>query len=133
MKRILKVLAIFVLFAFPIFPPCFSDAVHEPLPDMEHGESVTAEPDPAAVPGKVGGGDVIFQVKGAANVTFSHDNHIQNAGLKCTDCHDRLYVTAERDKPVTMAEMQKQKKSCGACHDGQKAFTVAGNCGNCHK
>lgn len=106
-------------------------AGHEPTPDMEHGESVTAEPAP--VPGKVGGGDVVFQVKGAAKVIFIHDNHVTKIGLKCTDCHDKLYVTKEKDKPVTMVQMQKQKKSCGACHDGKKAFSVAGNCEKCHK
>ena len=31
-----------------------------------------------------------------------------------------------------MADMEKGK-TCGACHNGNKAFTVAGNCGNCHK
>jgi c(7)-type cytochrome triheme protein len=30
-----------------------------------------------------------------------------------------------------MAEMEKGK-SCGACHDGKSAFSVAGSCGKCH-
>jgi len=31
-----------------------------------------------------------------------------------------------------MADMEKGLY-CGACHDGQRAFTVKGNCDKCHK
>jgi c(7)-type cytochrome triheme protein len=116
--------------ALTVFPAGFSIAVHEPVPDMEHGESVTEEP--ASAPGKViGGGDVLFAVQGAGNVTFSHDAHVAGIGLNCTDCHDQLYVTQEKHIPVTMAQMQ-EGHSCGACHNGKTAFDVRGNCGNCH-
>jgi c(7)-type cytochrome triheme protein len=80
----------------------------------------------------VGGGDIVFEVKNAGNVTFSHDNHVGVIGLKCTDCHDSLYITKEKHKIATMAQMQKGK-SCGACHNGKKAFDVKANCNNCHK
>jgi c(7)-type cytochrome triheme protein len=81
---------------------------------------------------KIGGGDISFEVKGAGNVTFSHDNHAGASGLKCTDCHDSLYVAKEKHKKVAMAQMG-QGKSCGACHNGKKAFDVKGSCANCHK
>lgn len=80
----------------------------------------------------VGGGDIVFEEKSAGNVIFSHDSHVGGLGLKCTDCHDSLYVTKEKHKRVTMAQMQKGK-SCGACHNGKKAFDVKANCSNCHK
>ena len=80
----------------------------------------------------VGGGDITFDVAKGGNVTFSHDNHVAGAGLNCTDCHDSLYVTKEKHKAVSMAQMQKGK-SCGTCHNGEKAFDVKANCNNCHK
>ena len=79
----------------------------------------------------VGGGDIVFEVKGAGNVKFSHDTHV-GMGKQCTDCHDSLYVTKEKHKKVSMAEMNKGK-SCGACHNGKQAFTVKGKCDTCHK
>jgi c(7)-type cytochrome triheme protein len=33
---------------------------------------------------------------------------------------------------VSMDQMG-QGESCGACHDGDTAFTVEDNCGNCHE
>lgn len=79
----------------------------------------------------VGGGRITFKVKGAAPVVFSHEKHVSGQGLKCTDCHAALYVTKAKHKKATMAGMKKGE-SCGACHDGKKAFDVKGNCGSCH-
>ena len=81
---------------------------------------------------KIGGGDITFEVKKAGNVIFSHDAHVSTAKLKCTDCHDSLFVTREKHKHITMAQMQKGA-SCGTCHNGKKAFDVKANCSNCHK
>ena len=81
---------------------------------------------------KVGGGDISFEVKGPGNVMFSHDSHVNAGKLQCTDCHASLYVTHEKHKKTTMAQMR-QGKSCGACHNGKKAFDVKGNCNSCHK
>jgi c(7)-type cytochrome triheme protein len=53
-------------------------------------------------------------------------------GLKCTNCHDKLYTNAKQHKKNTMKQMQKGK-SCGACHNGKAAFGVAGDCAKCHK
>jgi c(7)-type cytochrome triheme protein len=133
MRGILRgTVLIFLGFVFSTFFLAFSAAVHEPVPDMEHGESVT-EPAgaPAPAPGKVGGGGVLFRVKDAGDVFFSHDSHVKMAGLKCTDCHDALYITTGKSVPATMKDMEKGK-SCGACHDGKKAFGVKANCEKCH-
>lgn len=91
---------------------------------------VLAAAAPAAA--RVGGGDVPFEVKGAGNVVFSHDRHVGAAGLNCTGCHASLYVTKGKHGTTTMAQMG-QGKSCGACHNGKKAFDVKGNCATCHK
>ncbi len=82
--------------------------------------------------GKVGGGDITFSVKGASDVLYSHDFHVTRAGQKCTDCHYKIYKMANLRQQATMADMQ-NGKSCGACHNGQKAFTVKANCTKCHK
>jgi c(7)-type cytochrome triheme protein len=85
----------------------------------------------AFVCAQVGGGDVVMEVKGAANVKFSHDKHV-GMGKQCTECHDSLYVTKAKHKKVTMAAMGKGQ-SCGSCHDGKQAFNVKNNCGSCHR
>jgi len=78
----------------------------------------------------VGGGDVTIKYK-KGEVVFSHDNHV-GMGQECTVCHDKLFTTSSQHKAVTMKQMQ-QGKSCGACHNGKTAFSVKGNCKNCHK
>ena len=80
---------------------------------------------------KVGGGDVTIKYK-KGEVVFSHDSHVGGVGLECTKCHDKLFTSSAQHKAVTMKQMQ-QGKSCGACHNGKAAFTVKGNCKNCHK
>lgn len=81
--------------------------------------------------GKIGGGDITFQLTGASNVTFSHDAHVAKHKQKCGDCHYRIYTTTAQRKDVTMAAMQKGQ-SCGVCHNGQRAFDVKGSCNKCH-
>ncbi len=82
--------------------------------------------------GKVGGGDITFSVKGAENVVYSHDTHVTKAGLKCSDCHYKIYKMTKLQKQATMADMQKGS-SCGTCHNGQRAFDVKTNCTRCHR
>lgn len=80
-----------------------------------------------------GGGDIVFKVEGMASVLFSHDHHVSKARQKCSECHYALYSNRAQRKAVGMAEMRKGK-SCGACHNGKKAFDVAEkkNCATCH-
>jgi len=80
---------------------------------------------------KIGGGDITFKLKDAADVIYSHDVHLTKAGLKCADCHFRLYSTVETHSKVRMDEMERGL-SCGACHNGRRAFDVKGSCARCH-
>lgn len=80
---------------------------------------------------RVGGGDITFKVKGMGNVTFSHENHVVSYELRCTHCHDSLFLTRAKHRMVTMKQMQ-QGQACGACHNGKRAFSVKGNCDLCH-
>jgi c(7)-type cytochrome triheme protein len=75
-------------------------------------------------------GDFAFQVPDAGDVSFSHAKHTPMLG--CLECHPSLFK-AERGKnpAATMAQMEKGA-SCGACHDGSTAFSVAGDCETCH-
>ena len=79
----------------------------------------------------VGGGDITLKSKGG-NVVFSHGSHVAGMGLKCNECHDKLYTNAKQHKKITMKQMQKGK-SCGTCHNGKTAFSVTGDCNKCHK
>jgi c(7)-type cytochrome triheme protein len=79
----------------------------------------------------VGGGDVSFEPKGAGKAVFSHDAHVVTAKLRCQDCHARLYLDTKRSPHATMKQMQ-QGRSCGACHDGKRAFGVDA-CDRCHR
>jgi len=80
---------------------------------------------------EVGGGDVVFPVKGAEKAIFSHDAHVEKARLGCKECHPRLYLDVARSKRATMKQME-QGKSCGACHQGKRAFGLD-DCTQCHK
>jgi c(7)-type cytochrome triheme protein len=73
--------------------------------------------------------DVKFRVASIGDVRFSHQAHL--ATYKCNACHTRTFPLRTGNRPVTMSEMYKAK-SCGACHDGESAFTVHGNCDTCH-
>ena len=80
----------------------------------------------------VGGGDITFQPKGAEKALFSHDVHVVRAKLGCRDCHPKLYLDTARSKRVSMEQMAKTRKSCGACHDGKRAVGLD-ECGSCHR
>ncbi len=72
--------------------------------------------------------DITFKVKATGPVQFKHSVHLQK-NCSCSDCHNTLYKTAA-NPPVGMAAMEKGK-SCGACHNGDKAFALA-ECSKCH-
>src|SRR6266568_1607221 len=61
---------------------------------------------------------------------FRHSKHL--GMFTCTDCHNALFKTDRTNPHVTMSQMQ-QGKSCGGCHDGKSAFSVAGDCVKCHQ
>lgn len=76
--------------------------------------------------------DAVFTTNNLGKVVFSHGNHLNKKGLtnNCQACHDALF-DLKKKKQHSMAEMGKGK-SCGACHDGKKAFSL-GECARCHQ
>lgn len=83
------------------------------------------------VAARVGGGDIIFETKKKGAVTFSHDKHVAAIGLTCTDCHPALFG-AKAKQAQSPGLHKKQGASCGACHNGKKAFDLKKDCNACH-
>jgi c(7)-type cytochrome triheme protein len=75
-------------------------------------------------------GDVLYVNDDAGNITFSHDVHI--GMFDCEECHPDIFKAERGASPATMEEME-NGVSCGACHDGSAAFSVAGDCEACHE
>ncbi len=73
--------------------------------------------------------EVVYQVKETGPTHFSHKQHLAKV-KDCSACHTKLYKTG-KNPTVTMAEMNKGK-SCGACHNGKRAFGVD-KCSKCHR
>jgi len=70
---------------------------------------------------------VTFRVQPTGDVVFPHTVHTEK--IRCDACHPKLFK-AGRNRPVSMAAMEKGK-SCGACHNGNKAFALE-DCSRCH-
>jgi c(7)-type cytochrome triheme protein len=71
--------------------------------------------------------DITYKVKETGPVLFSHNWHLRT--MQCSSCHNKIFKAGPNPK-TTMAEMEKGI-SCGACHDGKKAFKVS-ECVKCH-
>ena len=89
----------------------------------------------SAISAEKHGGDIWFKdTKKFAPAIFSHDKHSQ-AGNQCTDCHDSIFQkktgSSDSDKALNKRSM-KRGKFCGACHDGEKAFSIKSTCKKCH-
>jgi c(7)-type cytochrome triheme protein len=74
------------------------------------------------------GKTVVFETK-MGNVDFSGDTHA-DAGLKCNDCHPAMFPMKAGS---SFAAPHKETESCGACHNGTKAFSSKKDCKMCHK
>jgi c(7)-type cytochrome triheme protein len=74
--------------------------------------------------------DVKYRTENAGNVVFSHNDHLKQKKIRnnCKSCHKE---SSNKIPKATMAQMEKGA-SCGACHNGKKAFTLS-NCVGCHK
>ena len=78
------------------------------------------------------GKTVEFPGGSAGKVIFDGKIH-GDKGLKCTDCHPKIFPMKKGTK-LTMAEIN-EGKYCGVCYNGQRAFKSSGqaNCEKCHK
>ena len=88
----------------------------------------------AALAQKVGGGAIHFTPKNAGPVLFSHQSHVKNKGIKCTECHYQIFQMAQGSYKMDMSKMTKGD-FCGKCHNGQRSFDVKSQdtCSKCHR
>lgn len=76
--------------------------------------------------------------KPVPRVTFSHKVHTMDAELDCDSCHDDLFEmeagAVEEKDDFTMAAFT-DGNYCGACHDGDTAFSTddSAQCAACHE
>ena len=75
---------------------------------------------------------VSFEVEDAGNVSFSHYQHLDILGKDCVLCHNKLFHVDPKKNPAVSMDEMAEGKSCGTCHNGDKAFTVEDNCDSCH-
>ncbi|TYO96637.1 c(7)-type cytochrome triheme protein [Geothermobacter ehrlichii] len=81
------------------------------------------------------GGDIHFK-QPVTGVLFSHALHVEELGLECDSCHEGLFAfeagVAEANGDFTMASLA-EGNYCGACHDGDTAFSSETRCAVCHE
>ncbi len=84
----------------------------------------------AVPPGKT----VEFQDGSAGKVIFDGKVHAEK-GLKCNDCHTKIFPMKKSPTGTFNMASMKEGKNCGACHNGTKAFSTSdpANCAKCHK
>jgi c(7)-type cytochrome triheme protein len=101
---------------------------------LPQGEVTPPSPEQAGSADIQGGGPIVFKdTKSLAPVTFQHEVHASK-GFKCADCHTEIFAMqkgATSKADLTMTAMR-EGKTCGTCHNGNKAFSVGGNCTRCH-
>jgi c(7)-type cytochrome triheme protein len=67
-----------------------------------------------------------------AAVLFSHTTHVAFAEGQCVACHIGLFPILHPTRRTSHSDMN-GGRSCGACHNGEKAFSTTGDtCLNCH-
>jgi c(7)-type cytochrome triheme protein len=83
----------------------------------------------AVPPGKT----VEFPGGDAGKVVFDGKTHADK-GLKCNDCHTKIFKMKKGADVYKMADIN-AGKFCGECHNGTKSFKASdpANCGKCHK
>jgi len=75
-------------------------------------------------------GDLKWANEDAGETRFSHSAHLA-MDLGCGECHPDLFTARYQGQQMTMDAMN-EGKYCGACHDGETAFSVAEDCESCH-
>jgi c(7)-type cytochrome triheme protein len=69
-------------------------------------------------------------------VTFRHQSHVDTDQPNCTVCHPRLFRILEPGMPTTGENVShthmEAGHQCGACHNGEAAFSPQDDCMMCH-
>lgn len=73
--------------------------------------------------------DISFKVA-EGDALFSHEIH---TGIySCSDCHPDLFIPKSGSNSKATMDQMAEGTSCGACHDGNTAFSSEANCESCH-
>ncbi|MDW7772019.1 MAG: cytochrome c3 family protein [Desulfobulbaceae bacterium] len=69
-------------------------------------------------------------------VIFDHEQHVDDFGFNCTNCHSDIFKMnighAEQNPEQFTMEALYKGEYCGACHDGEQAFASDTKCTTCH-
>jgi len=84
----------------------------------------------ASPPGKT----VEYPGGDAGKVIFNGSTHSVEQGMKCPDCHPKLFPMKRGEYKMT-EEDHASETGCGACHNGTKAFSQSdeASCSKCHQ
>jgi len=74
-----------------------------------------------------------FKDGSAGKVVFSGTVHAEK-GLKCMDCHPKIFPMKKTTEELKMSDLN-AGKYCGECHNGKRAFSTnnPADCSKCHK
>lgn len=119
---------------------CHAGTAPPVAPPADRGVDRVAEPAvrvaPGSVPasGKRSPGRIPLPDSGNSpgSVSFDHDRHA-SVGLECRACHPKPFAMRAGSTPLPKEEMY-AGGTCGACHDGKRAFGVddPDSCSRCH-
>jgi c(7)-type cytochrome triheme protein len=73
----------------------------------------------------------VAEIPMAGGSVFSHKAHLEMS-YPCSECHSKIFIPGPNRVTHTMLDME-SGKSCGACHNGNTAFSSKGDCQKCHK
>jgi len=89
----------------------------------------------AVMPGKT----IEFPDGAMGKVIFKGDTHGPKQGLKCSDCHPKIFGMKKGGFKMTLEEHGKSEY-CGVCHDGKEHFgkvvfsqSNPADCRKCHQ
>lgn len=82
--------------------------------------------------------DIILPTTEASpgEVTFRHSSHLDPKQANCTPCHAQRFRILKVNVPPTTTAGARDLHSdqfCGACHNGEKSFSVKEDCQPCHQ
>lgn len=84
--------------------------------------------------GARGGGDIVY-TKPLKAVIFSHKAHTKDIGLHCGWCHEKTFemeALKMQNQAAFNMESLCNEQYCGACHNGDVAFSTTTQCARCH-
>jgi c(7)-type cytochrome triheme protein len=118
-----------------LFLLCLAVPAQVPSRPAEQSEKVAASTPPGPAKMRLPPDLVFDKTVGLDQaVTFRHTTHVELADGKCVACHPEPFRILHPTR-ATSHEAMDAGGSCGACHDGKKAFATREetSCATCHQ